>query len=118
MRHWRLGKDMECLIQVGKSMSQTEHQGGQRENQCTKGAKEASGRLLYLHGWKLWSPKKAMVIPGIRQWGRYWTTSLSLAMWARPEQLIAVMRGALLLIQPRKSTFLQQRVLPSQSKLC
>lgn len=21
MRHWRLGKDMECLIQVGKSMS-------------------------------------------------------------------------------------------------
>lgn len=61
------------------------------------GVKEASGRLLYLHGWKLRGPGKAMVMPGDQAVWETLDNYACLAMQARLEQLIAMMRGALFL---------------------
>lgn len=77
------------------------------------GAKEASERLLCLHGWKLQGPGEVAVIPGDE--GVQETLNHQDSP-ARPEQLRAVTGGALPL-QAAMAKHLQSRVFLPQPKL-
>lgn len=59
------------------------------------GEKEASQGVWYLHGWKLWGPGEAVVMPGDQMVWETLNNPASQAMQARPKQLAAMRRGAL-----------------------